>query len=91
MENKRFSYWSALRYEDLSHYEEDTGSGDILKGSERILRYFLWAYKQLLNIRTKQQIVVLGCKSLHKAAAAHVNNNTVVLGCRTSSGDSWKR
>lgn len=70
---------------------EETGSGDILKGSERILRYFFWAYKQLLHIRTKQEIVVLGCKSLHKAAAEHVNNNTVVLRCRTSTGDSWER
>lgn len=55
------------------------------------MRYFLWAkkikmskeQKQLFNIRTKQEILVaLGCKSLYKAAAAHVNNNARALRCR---------
>lgn len=39
------------------------------------------------NVRTKQEILVaLGCKSLYKAAAAHVNNNAKALRCRRSTG-----
>lgn len=50
-----------------------------------------WEQKQLFNIHTKQEILVaLGCKSLYKAAAAHVNNNAMALRCRRSTEGSWR-
>lgn len=76
MEIKNNFYDSPLRYEDWARYEEETSSrGTFLKCSERISRYFLWAYKQRLNIRAERRLVVLGWKALREAAAAYVNNN----------------
>lgn len=46
--------------------------------------------KQPFNIHTKEILVALGCKSLYKAAAAHVNNNAMALRCRRRTEGSWK-
>lgn len=50
-----------------------------------------YTQKQRLNIHSKHGILVaLGCKSLYKAAAEHVNNNAMALRCRKSTGGSWE-
>lgn len=60
-------------------------AGTFLKSSESITRYFFCGHrKQRLNIRTEWELVVLGQKGLWEAAAAHVNNNTALPGCRRS-------
>lgn len=75
------------------------GRGNTPMSCERIFEVFLvginsrniWA-RNRSNIHFKQEILVaLGCQSLYKAAAAHVNNNAMALGCRRSTEGFMER